>query len=202
MSKIKPILISSALLFLLAGCSSNNNQNANPNTNQGNKSQGNMNQGNMNHNSMNHGNMDMSHSSSGAVAKGLKEAKNPAFKIGSQAIIQADHMPGMKGAKATIVGAYDTTVYSVTYTPTTGGPKVTNHKWVIHEEIKDAGSQPFKPGEKVTLEADHMPGMKGAPATVDTAQHTTVYMVDYTPTTGRQPVKNHQWLIGSELSAE
>jgi hypothetical protein len=144
----------------------------------------------------------MNHSTSGQFPKGLREAKNPTFKVGSQAFIKADHMPGMKGAKATIVGAYDTTAYAVSYTPTTGGPKVTNHKWVIHEEIKDASNKPYQPGAEVMLEADHMPGMKGAMATIDSAEHTTVYMVDYTPTTGGQPVKNHKWVTESELSAK
>lgn len=144
---------------------------------------------------------EMHHSGSGEVPEGLKEAVNPAYKVGSQAIIEAGHMKGMKGAKATIVGAYDTTAYAVSYTPTTGGPKVTNHKWVIHEEIENAGAEPFKPGDEVVLEADHMPGMKGAKATIDSAEKTTVYMVDYEPTTGGDPVKNHMWVTGSELSA-
>lgn len=144
---------------------------------------------------------EMHHSGSGEVPVGLKEAANPAFKVGSQAIIEAGHMKGMKGAKATIVGAYDTTAYAVSYTPTTGGPKMTNHKWVIHEEIENAGAEPFKPGDEVVLEADHMPGMKGAKATIDSAEKTTVYMVDYEPTTGGDPVKNHMWVTGSELSA-
>jgi hypothetical protein len=56
----------------------------------------------------------MNHSTSGQFPKGLREAKNPTFKVGSQAFIKADHMPGMKGAKA-IVGAYDTTAYAVSY---------------------------------------------------------------------------------------
>lgn len=80
--------------------------------------------------------MDMNHSSSSEVPKGLKVAANPKFQVGSKATIQADHMKGMKGAEATIVGAYDTTAYIISYTPTTGGPKVENHKWVIQEEIK------------------------------------------------------------------
>ncbi|MBB6023576.1 hypothetical protein HNR77_004677 [Paenibacillus sp. JGP012] len=42
----------------------------------------------------------------------------------------------MKGATANIVGAYDTNVYSVSYTPTTGGEPVKNHKWVIGSELK------------------------------------------------------------------
>ncbi|MCY9667392.1 YdhK family protein [Paenibacillus alginolyticus] len=142
----------------------------------------------------------MNHSSSGEVPAGLKEAQNPTFKVGSQAILQPDHMPGMKGATATIVGAYDTTAYAVSYTPTTGGEPVKNHKWVIHEELKNPGAEALKPGAQVTLEADHMPGMKGATGTIDSAEHTTVYMVDYTPTTGGEPVKNHKWVTESELS--
>lgn len=150
--------------------------------------------------SMDHSNMD--HSGSGKVPKGLKEAKNPTFPIDSQAIIRADHMKGMDGARATIVGAYDTTVYTVSYTPTTGGKKVTNHKWVIHEELKGAGDEPLKPGTEVTINADHMKGMKDAKAAIDSAEQSTVYMVDYTPTTGGEKVTNHKWVTESELSSE
>ncbi|MBB3111800.1 hypothetical protein FHS18_003868 [Paenibacillus phyllosphaerae] len=141
----------------------------------------------------------MNHSGTGEVPEGLKVEANPTYKVGEEVVIHAEHMPGMDGAKATVVGAYDTTVYSVSYTPTTGGEKVTNHKWVIHEEIKDAGSEPFQAGDTVTLDAEHMEGMKGAEATIDTAEKMTVYMVDYTPTTGGEVVKNHQWVVESEL---
>jgi hypothetical protein len=78
---------------------------------------------------------EMNHSGSGEVPKGLKEAKNPTYKVGSQVIMNTDHMVGMKGATATIVGAYDTTAYVVTYTPTTGGEPVKNHKWVTESEL-------------------------------------------------------------------
>jgi hypothetical protein len=107
----------------------------------------------------------------------------------------------MYGAKATIVGAYDTTAYVVTYTPTTGGPIVKNHKWVIHEEIKNTGPKTLEPGTEVILEANHMEGMMGAKGTINSAVHTTVYMIDYFPTTGGPVVKNHKWVIESELSA-
>ncbi|MTH53417.1 DUF1541 domain-containing protein [Bacillus mangrovi] len=150
-----------------------------------------------------HGDMDhseMNHSSSGEVPDGLQEASDPAYKTGDKAVLNTDHMAGMKGAEATIAGAYDTTVYSVSYTPESGGEKVTNHKWVIHEEIRSAGEQPFKPGEEVTLEADHMKGMKGAEAVIDSAEQTTVYMVDYTPAGGGEKVKNHKWVTEDELS--
>ncbi|RXZ02804.1 hypothetical protein DMO16_22275 [Fictibacillus sp. S7] len=156
----------------------------------------------MNHdmNQMNH--EGMNHSSSGEVPKGLKEAKNPKYKVGSQAIITASHMPGMNGAKAKIVGAYDTTAYAVTYTPTTGGKRVKNHKWVIQEEIQNAGNKTLKPGTKIKLNADHMKGMKGASAVIDSAETTIVYMVDYTTTTGGEKVKNHKWVTESELQPE
>ena len=142
------------------------------------------------------------HSGSAEVPKGLKVAKNPTYKVGSQVVVKAHHMKGMYGAKATIVGAYDTTAYTVTYTPTTGGPIVKNHKWVIQEEIKNAGTITLKPGTAVTLEANHMEGMMGAKGTINSAVHTRVYMIDYLPTTGGPMVKNHKWVIESELSAK
>lgn len=148
---------------------------------------------------MDHSNMN--HSGSGEVPEGLKEAENPTFPVGSKAIITSDHMAGMKGAEATIVGAYDTTVYTVSFTPTTGGNPVTNHKWVIHEELEGAGVESLQPGTEATINADHMEGMKGATATIDSAEETTVYMVDFTSTTGEQ-VTNHKWVTENELSAQ
>lgn len=143
----------------------------------------------------------MHHSSSGELPKGLKEAENPAFEVGSNAIMHTDHMEGMNGAEATIVGAFDTTVYAISYTPTTGGERVGNHKWIIHEEIEDASNELYQAGEEVTVEADHMEGMKGSEATIDSAEQTTVYMVNYTSTTDGEQVKNHKWVTESELSA-
>lgn len=142
-----------------------------------------------------------SHSSSSNVPENLKVAENPTFKIGSKALIQADHMEGMKGATATIVGAFDTTAYIVSYRPTTGGFPVTNHKWIIHEEIKKAADKPYESGSEVVMEADHMKDMKGATAQINAAEQTTVYMIDYTPTTGGEKVKNHKWVTEDELSA-
>ncbi|WP_394185655.1 YdhK family protein [Metabacillus halosaccharovorans] len=190
MKKINLIMLTSLLAILLAACTSNteetsdNHEDMNANTEESSK---------MDHSEMNH-------SGSGEVPEGLKEAENPTYKVGSQAILETDHMEGMKGAEATIAGAYDTEVYAVSYTPTTGGDIVENHKWVIHEEIEGAGNTPFKPGEEVVLNADHMEGMNGAEAVIDSVEETTVYMVDYTPTTGGEEVKNHKWVTESELS--
>ncbi|SFI34665.1 Protein of unknown function [Paenibacillus sp. UNC496MF] len=143
----------------------------------------------------------MNHASPGEIPAGLKPAGHPAFKVGDKATLLADHMPGMKGAAATIAGAYETTAYAVSYAPTTGGAKVSGHKWVVQEEIKDAGDKPYKPGDEVVLEAGHMKGMKGATATIDTAERTTVYSVDYDPTTGGARVTDHRWVTESELEA-
>lgn len=145
------------------------------------------------------GHSGMDHSGSGEVPEGIKEAENPKYEVGSKAFITEGHMEGMEGAEATISGAYNTTVYTVSYTPTTGGKKVENHKWVVHEEIADAGEEPFKEGDEVTLNASHMKGMEGAAAEIDSVQETTVYMVDFTAADG-QEVKNHMWVTENELS--
>ncbi|HLR51893.1 MAG TPA: YdhK family protein, partial [Candidatus Avamphibacillus sp.] len=47
-----------------------------------------------------------------------------------------------------------------------------------------------------------MKGMEGATAEIESSEKTTVYMIDYTPTTGGEEVKNHKWVTDSELSAE
>ncbi|MFZ7945948.1 MULTISPECIES: YdhK family protein [Bacillaceae] len=144
--------------------------------------------------------MEMNHSSSGEVPEDLAVAENPTYPVGSQAVMHAKHMKGMDGAAATIAGAYHTTVYSVSYTPTTGGERVEDHKWVIHEEIENAGEEAFKPGDEVVLKADHMEGMDGAAAVIDSAEETTVYMVDFKNTETGKEVKNHKWVTESELS--
>lgn len=142
----------------------------------------------------------MNHSGSGEVPEGLKEAENPTFPVGSQVTILTDHVGGMKGAEATITGAYETAVYMVSYTPTNGGEPVLNHKWVIHEELEGVGKESLKPGAEVTLHANHMEGMMGATATIDSVEETTVYMVDFTSATGEK-VTNHKWVTESEVSA-
>lgn len=186
----RSIIFLFAVLFLVLGACSN--------TDNGNKGKKDSKESSENMQGMDHSKMDMS--SSGDVPEGLKTVKNPTYKVGSKAIIESDHMEGMKGAEATIVGAYDTTVYTISYTPTTGGKRVENHKWVIHEELQDSGKAPLAPGTKVKVNADHMEGMKGATAEIDSAEQTTVYMVDYTPTTGGAEVKNHKWVTENELS--
>lgn len=182
------LFLSAAIIIGLSGCGNNTSNEKNSNTNNESK------QEDMK--------MEMNHSGSGEVPKNLKVAENPTYKVGSEAIIKTEHMEGMDGAVATIVGAYDTTAYAISYTPVTGGERVTNHKWVIQEEIKDADDKTMEQGTEVTVEAEHMEGMKGAIAEIDSAEKTTVYMIDYTPTTGGEKVTNHKWVSESELSAK
>lgn len=194
-------LLTLVLAVLLAACSDVDKENEHANMNHSDESEHDKNSSSTNHEGM-EGMDHMNHSSSGEVPKGLKEDVNPKFKVGSKAIINSDHMEGMEGAEATIVGAFDTTIYTISYTPTTGRGKVTNHKWIIHEEIQDTTDKPYKPGDEVIVEADHMKGMKDSKAVIDSVQQTTVYMVDYTSTTGGEQVKNHKWVTESELSAK
>lgn len=81
----------------------------------------------------------------GRAPAGMVEAANPAYPVGTEVVLSADHMPGMGGAKATIVGAFDDTfTYAISYTPTDGGDPVKNHKWVVQEELEGAGTDPYR----------------------------------------------------------
>ena len=143
---------------------------------------------------------EMEHTHSEEVTRDMSISEDPKYPVGTEVIIQANHMEGMDGAEGKVVNAYDTTAYAVTYTPTDGGEKVKDHKWVVQEEIEDHGKEAYKEGEKVTLNTAHMEGMDGAEAVIEDVQKTTVYILDYTPTNGGKEVKNHLWLTESELA--
>ncbi len=144
------------------------------------------------------GGHDMEHPEDGGPPpEGITEATDPTYPVGSEVMLTADHMPGMDGAQATISGAFDTTTYSVSYTPTDGGEPVTDHRWVVHEELVDPGEAPLPGGTQVVLNAEHMPGMQGATATIDYSTQETVYMVDID--TGEMTMINHKWVTESEI---
>ena len=133
----------------------------------------------------------------GDPPEGITKDADPKFDVGDTVVLSADHMPGMKGAEAEVSRAFDTTTYSISYTPTDGGDPVEDHKWVVHEELEDPGKAPLKKGAKATVTADHMPGMKGAEATIDSATDETVYMVDVK--TEEMEMTNHKWVVESEM---
>lgn len=129
----------------------------------------------------------------------LKAAENPKYPVGTAITLEATHMSGMKGAQGTVAAVYDTKVYEVTYQPTNGGQKVTGHKWLTKDDFKDM--KDHKRGDKVTLESDHMPNMKGAKATITKVEDGPAYAVNYQPTTGGNMVMNHKYLVESEIQA-
>ncbi|MCS5480602.1 YdhK family protein [Corynebacterium sp. YIM 101645] len=134
----------------------------------------------------------------GQPPAGIVAEENPTYPVGTEVILTADHMPGMEGATATVSGAFDTTTYSVSYTPTTGGGPVTDHRWVVHEELVDPGAAPLPDGAAVVLDAEHMTGMHGAEANIDYSTDETVYMVDLT--VDGMTMTNHKWVTESEIS--
>lgn len=146
-----------------------------------------------------HGNHD--HMMDGGPApEGIQPAANPKFPVGTEVEVLADHMPGMKGEDATVVGVFDTTTYSVSYTPTDGGAPVKDHRWVVHEELDNPGAAPLADGTEITINAEHMKGMKGAKGTVDYSTQEPVYMI--TIDDDDMVMKNHKWVTESELRAE
>lgn len=133
----------------------------------------------------------------GPAPEGIETAASPTYPVGTEVTLTADHMEGMDGANATIAGAYDTYTYAVNFTPSTGGEPVKDHKWVVQQEIKDAGDERLADGTEVTLEAEHMEGMKGAKATIASSTEETVYMVDYE--SDGMTMTNHKWVVESEI---
>ncbi len=146
-----------------------------------------------------HAGHSMEHAMDGGPAPaGIEEADDPAYPVGTEVTLTADHMPGMKGAEATVTGAFDTTAYQVDYTPTDGGEKVTAHKWVVQEELEGVHDDDLHVGDTAVMAADHMTGMKGAEATISGISEETVSMVDVTTADG-MTMKNHKWVVEDEV---
>lgn len=133
------------------------------------------------------------------LPKGLVKAKHAKYKVGKAVTIKANHMPGMYNAKGKVVGAYNTNLYEIDYTATNNGKKVKNHKWVIAKELKAKGK--LVAGKRVTVLADHMTGMKGAKGKIVKVHRGPAYVVNYTDKKTHKVVKNHKWLVQSELKA-
>lgn len=136
----------------------------------------------------------------GPAPEGMIAADNAKFPVGSEVQVLADHMPGMKGAEGKVVGVFNTTTYSVSYTPTDGSEPVKDHRWVVHEELENPGEAPLSDGSEITINAEHMAGMKGAKGTVDYSTQEPVYMVDIDD--DGMTMKNHKWVTESELAPE
>ena len=178
--------------LVLAGCASgaDDNQQTDPSATEEHQGHGG--------NNAESGDEEMEHPMDGGPApEGIAEASEPTYPVGTEVQLTADHMEGMEGATATISGAFDTYTYSVNYTPAGGGDPVTDHKWVVQEEIEDAGDELLADGTEVTLLTEHMEGMEGVKATIASSTDETVYMVDYE--TDGMKMTNHKWVVESEI---
>ncbi|USS91860.1 YdhK family protein [Fructobacillus americanaquae] len=67
-------------------------------------------------------------------------------------------------------------------------------------DLPNANQPKYSVGSKITLEADHMTGMKGAKGTVVAAYAVKLYEVDYQPTNGDKKVSGHKWLTKEDFS--
>src|SRR5699024_148326 len=121
----------------------------------------------------------MKHNDESKVPEDMKSTNEGEFKVGDKVTITAGHMPGMKGAEATVKGAYKTYAYVVSYKHTNVNKKVNNQKYILKEEIKDARNDGCSYGDTVRLDASHLSGMKGATSSIYRVKWTTVYVVDY-----------------------
>lgn len=188
MSRRISILVAAGILggsLALAGCSTANDEAGTPS--QSEDAHG----GHGGHDGMEHP------ADGGPVPEGMKEATDPEYPVGTEVTLTADHMEGMNGASATIVGAYDTYTYAIDYTPVDGGDPLTDHKWVVQEELDGAGDARLDDGTEVTVTADHMEGMDGATATIASSTDETVYVVDYEA--DGMKMTNHKWVVDSEI---
>ncbi len=63
--------------------------------------------------------------------------------------------------------------------------------------IVDASDPTYPVGTKVVLTANHMAGMEGAEATIESSTEETVYMVDVEA--NGMKMTNHKWVVESEV---
>lgn len=141
----------------------------------------------------------MHHDESGHLPEGIKKSSRAKYPIGTTVKLLTDHMADMQNAKAVVVGVFDTIVYAVSYNDTETGQRIEDHKWVVDEEISHDREALI--GDKVQILATHMSGMSGAIGEVDRVIYEPVYMVDYESTEDGHWIKNHQWVVESEVEA-
>ena len=146
-----------------------------------------------------HGNhMSMEHNRNEDKPENMTEAQAPKFPVGSKVIVTDAHMDLMKDVEAEVTGAYDTTLYIVTYGE--GDNKIEDHKWVVHEEI-EGDKETYKIGDEVTLKAKHMEGMEGEAATITGMFRGPAYMISFEPNDDSEPFTNHKWVSETEISS-
>ncbi|MDG5473178.1 DUF1541 domain-containing protein [Jeotgalibacillus sp. ET6] len=142
-------------------------------------------------------------SGDGEIPEGLEGAEDPAYGEGDTVTINASHIAGMEGAEGTIVSAFDTNAYSVSYDRSDSSERVENYQWVIDEEIRGGSNEgSYAEGEEVELSTERIEGMYEANAVIEAIEEdATVYMVDFSLTESEDTALNYKWLLEKELSA-
>ncbi|WP_037587063.1 DUF1541 domain-containing protein [Stenoxybacter acetivorans] len=127
----------------------------------------------------------------------MTAAVNPKYAVGQRVVINEEHMPNSLGAKGVVKGAYRTNLIMVSFADKYGNV-ISNHKWVVQEELAD--KKIARKGDKVKLSAAHLGGDMNAAAFVDDVLYQqTAYVVDYLPTDGGAMVEDHMWYSEQEL---
>lgn len=149
---------------------------------------------------MNHQDMEMEHNRNEEKPENMQDADNPEYPVGEKVKVTDAHMDIMEDVTATVSGAYDTTLYQVTFTPEGSDEPMKDHKWVVKEELEsDSDSDDFEVGDKATLKADHMAGMQGQEAVITGTHDGPAYMIDFEPADGSEKFTNHKWVTEDEL---
>ncbi|AYW50447.1 DUF1541 domain-containing protein [Tetragenococcus halophilus] len=149
---------------------------------------------------MDHGSMEMEHNRNEDEPEDMQDASNPQYSVGDKVEVTDAHMDIMEGVTATITGAYDTTLYQVTFTPEDSDEPMEDHKWVVAEEMaSDDDNEDYEEGDEVTLTADHMAGMQGQSAEITGVHEGPAYMIDFEPADGSEKFTNHKWVTEDEL---
>lgn len=185
-------------VFLLGACSNNEDTTEGQNSSTASTEMSEM-QDSSDH--MDHGDMEMEHNRHEEEPEDMQEAQDPKYPVGEDATVTDAHMEMMDGVTATISGAYDTTLYQVTFTPENSDEAIEDHKWVVKEEISsDDDSNDYEKGDEVTLTADHMEGMQGQNAEITGIHEGPAYMINFEPNDGSKEFVNHKWVTEDELS--
>lgn len=90
-------IVSMIAVLLLSACANETEENTGTETESNTEEKNDMESESDSHEGMDHSEMNMS--STGEVPEGLEEAENPTYEVGSQAMIETDHMEGMKVLK-------------------------------------------------------------------------------------------------------
>lgn len=146
--------------------------------------------------------MEMAHNRNEEAPTNMTEATDPLYPVGSKVHMTEPHMSSMEGVTAEVTGAYDTTLYMVTFTPENSDMEMADHKWVVAEEMTaQDDDESFEEGDTVTLLAKHMEGMEGQEAVITGIQEGPAYMVSFEPNDGSEPFTNHKWMSEDELES-